>query len=142
VAAAITEGPLFIGKGGRIGRHRLSDKSVAEIIKRYAAATGLDPAIFSGHSLRAGFVTSALERGADLFKVMDVTRAEEGESCRCNQLPERLSPTTVGLFLVYGRTTAVWPVHSWAGYVRGMFVKPVTVLRQLWTMEGMQLGEV
>ena len=47
---------------------------VAEIVKRYAAAAGLDPAIFSGHSLRAGFVTSALEHGADVLKVMDVTR--------------------------------------------------------------------
>ena len=33
--------------------------------------------MFSGHSLRAGFVTSALEDGADLFKVMDVTRHRE-----------------------------------------------------------------
>jgi site-specific recombinase XerD len=83
-ASQIAEGPLFvsIGKGGRIGRKRLSDKSVAEIIKRYAAATGLDPAIFSGHSLRAGFVTSALEHGADLFKVMDVTRHRRVETLK------------------------------------------------------------
>lgn len=83
-AAGITEGPLFvsIGKGGRIGRERLSDKSVAEIIKRYAAMAGLDPAIFSGHSLRAGFVTSALEHGADLFKVMDVTRHRRVETLK------------------------------------------------------------
>jgi site-specific recombinase XerD len=66
----------------RIGRHRLSDKSVAEIIKRYAAAAGLEPAIFSGHSLRAGFVTSALEHGADLFKVMDVTRHRRVETLK------------------------------------------------------------
>jgi hypothetical protein len=37
----------------------------------------VDPLPFSGHSLRAGFVTSALEDGADLFKVMDVTRHRE-----------------------------------------------------------------
>ena len=68
--------PLFcsIGKGRRIKRLALSDRTIAEIVKRYAALAGLDPKSFSGHSLRAGFVTSALEHGADLFKVMDVTR--------------------------------------------------------------------
>jgi site-specific recombinase XerD len=40
----------------------------------FAHAVGLDPAIFSGHSLRSGFVTSALQAGADMLKVMDVTR--------------------------------------------------------------------
>jgi hypothetical protein len=40
------------------------------------------PAIFSGHSLRAGFVTSALEHGADLFKVMDVTRHRRVETLK------------------------------------------------------------
>jgi site-specific recombinase XerD len=43
-------------------------------VKKRARAAGLDPALFSGHSLRAGFVTSALESGADVLKVMDVTR--------------------------------------------------------------------
>jgi hypothetical protein len=58
--AGTAEGPVCvsIGKGGRIGRKRLSDKVVAEIIKRCAAMAGLDPALFSGHSLRADFVTS------------------------------------------------------------------------------------
>jgi site-specific recombinase XerD len=63
-----------VDREGRAHRAGLSDKSVAEIIKRYAAAAGLDPAIFSSRFLRAGFVTSALEHGADLFRVMDVTR--------------------------------------------------------------------
>ena len=34
---------------------------------------GFDPVVFSGHTLRAGFVTSALEHGADILRVMDVT---------------------------------------------------------------------
>lgn len=37
---------------------------------------------FSGHSLRAGFVTSALEHGANLFKVMDVTRHKRIETLK------------------------------------------------------------
>ena len=63
-------------KGGRLG-HALTTQSVALIVKRWAKAAGVDSDSFSGHSLRAGFVTSALEDGADLFKVMDVTRHRE-----------------------------------------------------------------
>lgn len=79
VAAAISEGPVFrpISKGGHLQASRLTDRSVADIIKRSAARAGLDVATFSGHSLRAGFVTTALERGADLFSVMRVTRHVE-----------------------------------------------------------------
>ena len=78
-AAEITEGPLFrsIKKGGSVTLQRLSDRSVAEILKRRAEAAGFDPAIFSGHSLRAGFVTAALHHGADILRVMDVTRHRE-----------------------------------------------------------------
>jgi site-specific recombinase XerD len=51
-------------------------------VKRYAAAAGFDPKEFAGHSLRAGFVTSALEDGADMFKVMDVTRHRRVETLK------------------------------------------------------------
>jgi site-specific recombinase XerD len=83
-AAGITEGALFrpIGKADRLGAAPLTDRSVASIVKRYAHAAGLDPTLFSGHSLRAGFVTSALEHGADLFKVMDVTRHRRIETLK------------------------------------------------------------
>ncbi len=76
-AAGITEGPIFrpIRRGGNaVEAGRLSDRAVADIIKARAHAVGLDPATLSGHSLRSGFVTSALAHGADMLKVMDVTR--------------------------------------------------------------------
>lgn len=60
----------------------ICDATVALIVKRYARKAKLDPTMFSGHSLRAGFVTSALEHGADLFKVMDVTRHRRVETLR------------------------------------------------------------
>jgi site-specific recombinase XerD len=64
-----------IRKGGKaVEAARLSDRSVANIVKAFAHAMGLDSAIFSGHSLRSGFVTSALQAGADMLRVMDVTR--------------------------------------------------------------------
>ncbi len=83
-AGGIAKGPIFrpIGKGGRIGAGALSDRSVADIVKRYAAAAGLDPKLFAGHSLRAGFVTSALAHGADVLKIMDVTRHQRIETLR------------------------------------------------------------
>ncbi|MGA8690079.1 MAG: site-specific integrase, partial [Methyloceanibacter sp.] len=78
-AAGITEGPIFrpIRKGGLVLPERLTDRSVAEIVKKRIEAVGFDPTVFSGHSLRAGFVTSALASGADILRVMDVTRHRE-----------------------------------------------------------------
>lgn len=52
---------------------RLTTQAVADIIKRYTAAAGLDPVLFGAHSLRAGFVTSAAEPGADMPRIMDVS---------------------------------------------------------------------
>ena len=78
-SAGLREGAIFraIGKGGRLLPGRLTDASVALIVKKWAKRAKLDPTLFSGHSLRAGFVTSALEGGADILKVMDVTRHRE-----------------------------------------------------------------
>jgi hypothetical protein len=53
---------------------RLSADAVAVIVKDAAERVGLDPAIFAGHSLRSGFLTSAAKRGASVFKMMDVSR--------------------------------------------------------------------
>ena len=53
---------------------RLSAESVADIVKAYAERAGLDPAQFSGHSLRAGFLTSSARKRASLFKMMQVSR--------------------------------------------------------------------
>ena len=56
-AADIESGAIFrpINKSGVVAPGRLSDRSVANIVKAYAERAGLDPAVFSGHSLRAGF---------------------------------------------------------------------------------------
>jgi integrase len=74
--AQIVEGAIFrsIRRGGHVQAERLTDRSVANIIKAHAERVGLDPALFSGHSLRAGFLTSAARRGASLFKMMATSR--------------------------------------------------------------------
>ena len=46
----------------------------AQIVKHYAVLAGLDPASFAGHSLRAGFLTSAAESGASVLKMVEVSR--------------------------------------------------------------------
>jgi site-specific recombinase XerD len=74
-AAAINAGPVFrpVAKGGRIGADRLSDKQVARTAKNFAQRLGLEVSDFSGHSLRAGFLTSAAANGASIFKMRDVS---------------------------------------------------------------------
>jgi site-specific recombinase XerD len=75
-AAEIMNGPIFrpIFKGELVSTNRLSDRSVAEIVKTHAKRIGINPATVSGHSLRAGFLTSAEQHGASVFKMMDVSR--------------------------------------------------------------------
>ena len=56
---------------GRI--FKISDKSVALIIKKYALISGLDHSKYAGHSLRSGFATSTAETGADERSIMAMT---------------------------------------------------------------------
>jgi integrase len=51
----------------------LTDKAVVLVIKKYAAMAGLDPRIFSGHSLRAGLATSAAAAGVSERAIMAQT---------------------------------------------------------------------
>jgi hypothetical protein len=51
----------------------LTDDSAARIVKRYAQRVGLDAASYAGHSLRSGFLTSAAEAGASIWKLSEVT---------------------------------------------------------------------
>ena len=71
-----------VKRGGNVRPSRLTDRSVADIVKRRAARLGLDPAMFSGHSLRAGFLTSAAARGASIFRMMDVSRHKSVDTLR------------------------------------------------------------
>jgi len=65
-AAGITEGRLFrrVNRHGRVGVG-LTDQSVALIIKRRVAQVGFDAALYSGHSLRAGLITTAAANGVE-----------------------------------------------------------------------------
>lgn len=74
-AANITSGFLFraVTKHGHIGQAALSPDAVAIIVKKQAEAAGLDPSRYSGHSLRAGLVTSAAQAGVSANKIRQQT---------------------------------------------------------------------
>ena len=76
-AAEISGGPVFrlVLKGGRV-------QPVAMRRKLYVERAGLDLAEFSGHSLRTGFLTSAPEAGASVFKMMEVSRHKSMDTLR------------------------------------------------------------
>jgi integrase len=76
IAAQIVDGSLLrpINRYDHIGAERLSAQAVALIVKRRAAAAGLDPSLYSGHSLRAGFATNAAGVGASATSI----RAQTG----------------------------------------------------------------
>jgi integrase len=60
-AAGITEGPVFraVSTGNRAGSRAMNPSSINVLVQAAAARAGLDPAAYSAHSLRAGFVTYA-----------------------------------------------------------------------------------
>lgn len=74
-ASGITSGALFcrIGRYDQMMPQRLSAQSVALIIKKRAECIGLDPHLYSGHSLRAGFVTNATNKGASSSSIREQT---------------------------------------------------------------------
>ena len=63
--SGLTDGPIFrsVGQNESIGNRALSTHAVAKIIKQLIESSGRDPALFSGHSLRAGFVTTGILAG-------------------------------------------------------------------------------
>ena len=52
------------------------------MVKRYAAAAGLDPAKYAGHSLRAGLVTQAAMNGVQELAIMRQTRHKSADMLR------------------------------------------------------------
>jgi len=68
-------GPLFrrIDQWGNVADTAITGRAVSIIIKRSAQAAGLNPDDYSGHSLRAGFATTAAANGANEREIAKVT---------------------------------------------------------------------
>jgi site-specific recombinase XerD len=73
--AQIRSGPLFrkVNKADKVEPRRLSDRTVAIIVKRAVANVGLDTSEYGGHSLRSGLATSAAIAGASERSIMRQT---------------------------------------------------------------------
>lgn len=74
--SGISEGPIFrpVDRHGRVRDCRLSGEAVGEIVRERVSAAGLNPAGYSGHSLRAGLATSASQVGVPTWKIRAQTR--------------------------------------------------------------------
>ncbi len=74
-AANIKTGPLLrsMTKFDRPRTTRMSDRTVADIVKKYCSLIGKRTANFSGHSLRAGLATSAAMAGASEASIQKQT---------------------------------------------------------------------
>jgi site-specific recombinase XerD len=80
----IKSGPLFrrFQKGSRLSENRLTDQTVALLIKEYLDLSGINSKDYSGHSLRSGFATTAAESGAEERNIMAMTGHKSPEMVR------------------------------------------------------------
>ena len=80
----IDSGAIFrrFNKGSKLSEKRLTDQSVALLIKEYLNLAGIDSKNYSGHSLRSGFATSAAESGAEERNIMAMTGHKSTEMVR------------------------------------------------------------
>ena len=80
----IKSGPVFrrFIKGSKLSEKRLTDQTVALLIKQYLELAGINSRNFSGHSLRSGFATSAAESGAEERNIMAMTGHKSTEMVR------------------------------------------------------------
>ena len=80
----ITKGSIFrrFTKGSNLSNNRLTDQTVALLIKEYLKLAGIDSTNYSGHSLRSGFATSAAESGVEERSIMAMTGHKSTEMVR------------------------------------------------------------
>jgi len=80
----IASGPVFrrFTKGSKLSNSRLTDQTVALLIKEYLQLAGIDSKNYSGHSLRSGFATSAAESGVEERNIMAMTGHKSTEMVR------------------------------------------------------------
>jgi len=75
-SAGVAEGFMFrwIGQADQVSDEAMSGRAVARLDQAIAMAAGHDPVLFGGHSLCAGFTTSAARTGASVFKIRKISR--------------------------------------------------------------------
>ena len=101
-ASGISDGYLFrtMRRGGALRPNGLHTSDVPRIVKHYVGLIGGDSSVVSGHSLRAGFVTSAAAHQARIDKIMEVTRH-----------------TSIDMILKYTRDANQFDAHAGEGFM-------------------------
>ena len=71
----IKSGPVFraLSRSGKVSSRGMDPQSIAVIVKRVAGLLGLPEENYSGHSLRAGFVTDGIKNGLSTQVIRMVT---------------------------------------------------------------------
>lgn len=74
--AKIENGAVFrrIDRWNHLGSAALDPQSVNAVLKARCARAGLDPALFSAHGLRSGFMTEAGKQGVPLPEAMQLSQ--------------------------------------------------------------------
>ncbi|MBT9371365.1 site-specific integrase [Rhizobium sp. CSW-27] len=74
--ARIESGSVFraIDRWGNVSKRALDPKAISDILKQRVEMAGLDPAEFSAHGLRSGYLTEAANRGIPLPEAMEQSR--------------------------------------------------------------------
>ena len=80
----IKSGPIFrrFSKSFKLSDNRLTDQSVALLLKSYLSEAGIENENYSGHSLRSGFATASAESGADERSIMTMTGHKTSQMVR------------------------------------------------------------
>lgn len=100
--SGISEGAIFrpVDRHERVRNARLSGEAVSIVVRERVAAAGLDPAGYSGHSLRAGFATSAAQAGVQAWRIKAQTRhASDAMLARYVREGELFNDTAAGVLL-------------------------------------------
>lgn len=100
--SGLTEGFLFraMKRGGYLRDSGLHTSDVPRLVKHYASLAGYGPKVYSGHSLRTGFVTSAAVHQARPDKIMAVTRH-----------------TSLDMVMKYTRDANLFDAHAGEGFL-------------------------
>jgi len=101
--AGINNGPVFrkVTKGNKATATALTSDGLSRVVTGAVGRAGYDPTGYSGHSLRAGFATYAVQRGATAQQVAHQTRhkslASVGLYTRIENAWEDNAATRLGL---------------------------------------------
>ena len=95
--AGITNGPVFreMKKGKKVMETALTGHSIARLVKGAAHGAKLDATKYSGHSLRAGLVTTAAKEGASMSEIMQQTGHKSTDTVTRYMRKARLFDDTV-----------------------------------------------